>query len=536
MDSRAQDVILCDLCKTDPVQNRCEHCQINLCNNCVVNHLSDSSKNHNVVLYKSQRKFAPRYSKCPKHIDKDCDLYCEQCDSPVCTTCGLFGEHKGHNISDILEKLKSKQQLLQKDLEELETKIYSRYEEMATDLQMEKVELETKYEKMTSAAEQQGEVWQREITTIVNHRKSKIEEMKIEHLAVLEKHTDEITLRMNEIKQVILQIKNILGTNDISLTSSYKSRNDEFNKLPQKVRVTIPKLRTPKINTEKVNEMFGSLSSLSITRAKSLLAVPRLAATIGTGYDRLYSVRCLREQQMWIQGEDKIMKLLNLQGKLLKSIQTKSGEWPQAIAVTQEGNLVYTDCYERTVNIVKNEKIRTMITLQGWRPRDVCSTSFDDLLISMRSDDKKHFKIVRYSGSAEKQTIQFDDQGRPLFSCESVNYISENRNLDICVSDVKSEAVIVVNRSGKLRFRYTGHPSASKQSFYPSGIATDSQSHILIAEYKNYRIHILDQDGQFFRYIDNCHLDRPYGICVDIEDNLFVAEHFTANVKKIQYL
>ncbi|XP_055999031.1 uncharacterized protein LOC130047681 [Ostrea edulis] len=547
----AQEVLLCDLCETVPLQSHCELCNINLCVNCAVKHVSDSSKRHNVVPF-LQRKVTPNYPKCPKHPEKHCELHCEECNIPVCSTCVSSGKHKGHDMSDILEKLSAKTESLQKDLKELETRIYPRYEEMASDVQTEKAELETKYGKLTTIAYQQGEILHQEITAIVNRRKSAIAEMKTKHLDALNKNTDEITQKMAELKQIMSDLKSILKSNDVSLTSTYKSRNSQFRTLPPKVRVTLPSLSPQKINKDQLNEMFGSLSPFSINTehgdtmksaeavssppVKPLLDEPRVTATIDTGYNYLYSVSCLSEDQVWTYGDNDTMKLLNLQSKLLTSIKTKSGNEPDDIAVTRDGDLVYTDYWNNTVNLIKNKKRQTVITLQGWRPRNVCCTAGNDLLVTMISDDRKQYKVVRYSGSTEKQSIQFDDQGRPLYSSNSYyKYLSENKNLDICVADYEASAVVVVNQSGKLRFRYTGHPSNTWQSFNPHGITTDSQSHILTADYKNDRIHILDQDGQFLRYI-HCDLDYPWGLCVDIRDNLFVAEYRTAKVKKIQYL
>ncbi|XP_056007588.1 uncharacterized protein LOC130050834 [Ostrea edulis] len=548
---RAQIILLCDLCKTAHLQSHCERCDINLCQTCVGKHLSDSSIRHKVVPYKYRKSL--NYSKCPDHAGELCKHYCKKCNIPVCSTCVSSSKHEGHDTSDILETLSAKTESLQKDLDELETRIYPRYEEMASDVQTEKAELETNYGELTTIADQQGEILHWEITAIVNQRKSDIQEMKNKHLSTLNKNTEEITQKMAELKQIMSDLKSILKSNDVSLTSTYKSRNSEFTTLPPKVRVTVPSLSPQKINKDQLNEMFGSLSPLSINTehgdtiksaeavssppVKPLLDEPCVTATIDTGYNDLFSVSCLSEDQVWTCGENDTMNLLNLQSKLLTSIQTKSGNQPQDIAVTRDGDLVYTDYRNKTVNLIKNKQIQTVITLQGWYPRYVCSTASDDLLVTMVSDDETQSKVVRYSGSTEKQSIQFDDQGRPLYSSGyyTSKYLSENRNLDICVADLSDSAVVVVNQSGKLRFRYTGHPSNTEQSFSPVGITTDSQSHILTADTDNHRIHILDQDGQFLRYI-HCHLRGPWGLCVDIRDNLFVAECLTAKVKKIQYL
>ena len=266
---------------------------------------------------------------------------------------------------------------------------------------------------------------------------------------------------------------------------------------------------------------------------------PEVLNTIKTGHANLRSVTCFNEEQIWTSGETADIKCFNIQGVLQKTIKTKSGNNPYDIAVDRDGALLYTGSWRtRTVYKVKNDQTEEIITLKGWKPKNLCVTSSDDLLVSMNTDNGTQSKVVRYSGSTVTQTIQFDEESQPLYSGNSlIEYISENRNLDICVADHGAGAVVVVNQAGKLQFRYTGHLSPTKDKpFKPYGITTDSQSRILTADGGNHCIHILDTDGQFLSYIDNCDLEDPWGLCVDSNDSLFVCEYYKGNVKKIRYL
>lgn len=242
------------------------------------------------------------------------------------------------------------------------------------------------------------------------------------------------------------------------------------------------------------------------------------------------------EQEIWASSEVNEIKCFNVKGIFTIAIKTNSGKDPGDIAVTSDGCLLFSDCELKTVNKVVNGQIKEIIILQGWIPSNLCVTSSGDPLVVMCDEAKTEYKVVRYAGSVETQTIQYEKDGKPLYSGDyKIKHITENRNLDICVADRAAGAVVVVNQAGNLRFRYKGHTFKSTVNpFIPRGITTNSQSQILVADFSNICIHILDQDGQFLRYINI--INEPCGLCVDHLDNLFVAEYTTGDVKVIKYL
>ncbi|XP_062585842.1 uncharacterized protein LOC134247505 [Saccostrea cucullata] len=541
----AQDVLRCALCETAVVQMHCDTCLVNLCTTCVGKHMiSDESKDHKVVKYQV-KKSTPLYPECTTHSKEQCTMYCNQCDIPVCDTCIASHQHLGHKFLTILQIQDEKKNKIIKEHTELKETIFPTYQDIASDVQNRISQLEKEYGDLSTAITKHGEDWHREIDKLVKKLKAEVDEMKNTQIQTLQKHMDEINKTMSDIKEEINAFEIAINFNDLSKLFRVKFNVDRYKKLPQKIVPSAPKFMPGKNQEKEFHDTFGALTLSSLTSDEQSYSMkfsppePEIVTTVDTWYDYLYNVACLSDEEIWTSGDENIMKLFSInQGSRLRSITTKSGYPPSNIAVTKSGALIYTDLNVRTVNIVKKKKIEEVIRLRNWRPNGVCSASSGDLLVIMYSDDVTQTKVVRYSGSTKKQTIQFDDKGKPLYSSGGYydRYITENRNLDICVSDHRAKSVVVVNQAGKLRFRYSGHTPALKiKPISPRGITTDSQSHILTADCDNDCVHVIDQDGQFLCYID-CGLRNPWGLCIDTNDNLFVAEWRNKKVKKIIYL
>ena len=354
MDPRrsGQDVVRCTLCKDAVAPMYCEVCHIHLCQECVAKHVADKSNIHKLVLL-TQYLSTP---KCTDHPTKQCELHCKQCDVPICSQCVISKTHKDHDVIDIMENSKLKKEVLRKDLQELEKFIFPEYQEFAAIIKTQKTDQFKNSRKLTTDLKKQEEALHKEINAIIQSKQTEIDVMDSKHKTALDKQEDEINHTITEIKQVIQDLKSLLDTSDVSLVSRYQSRIGEFRQLPPKLKISLPQLKTRKINREDLLKQFGSLTALSIEAeeqgylmpspgaecsppAKPLLDVPLLFTDIpNTGYGYLYNVSCLSDEEIWTSGDKEIM--YNMKGELLKSIQTKSGNMPADIAVTRSGGLV----------------------------------------------------------------------------------------------------------------------------------------------------------------------------------------------------
>lgn len=81
------------------------------------------------------------------------------------------------------------------------------------------------------------------------------------------------------------------------------------------------------------------------------------------------------------------LNLHNLHTRQKRSINTRPGTCLENIPVKKDGDLVYIDYNDCSVNIVKNTHRESVIKLREWIPRGVCSTFSGDLLVVVQSAD-----------------------------------------------------------------------------------------------------------------------------------------------------
>jgi hypothetical protein len=406
------------------------------------------------------------------------------------------------------------------------------------------------FDEMEREKERHRKLWHREVDTIFNKAGSLMKSMKENILAALNVHQSKMRQQIPNMSRTVQLNKDILKSNNVSAATSHQSKLKEYRCMPADVDVKLPSLKTSVVQGEKLRlELEGYKASLTQTTLSGMtekvfhlslqwfLDQAKSIATIPTGVNLLYSVACVGVNEAWVRGNDKTIRRVDVHGSERDTVTTTCLTCPNDITVTRHGELVYSDGPNRTVNIVRHGKINKLITTpRGWQPDKLCCTKSGDILVSMFIFDFSQRKIVRYQGHTVIKEIDKDEDGESIYKGGQYGlYVVENNNGDVCASDTNADTIVVVNMSGRFRFRYDGTPARRKQSFDPRHIVTDSMSQIIVADYNNACLHILDQNGQFLRCVDNCGLDSPHGLSLDSEGRLWVGL-LESVVKVIQYM
>ncbi|XP_062568368.1 uncharacterized protein LOC134230556 [Saccostrea cucullata] len=546
--SWAQEVITCDLCPK-PTQQFCNNCQVSLCVDCVSTHVDKfKSQTHDIVHF-TNRKIQPVFPECKVHSNQRCEAHCQQCHVQVCLKC-IFSSHNGHKIVEIQEIFNVKKSEIEKENQEIESIIIPKYKKKMDNIAGKISTSMAKFNELEREAEKHRQLWHHEVDNIFNKINSMIKSTRENHLTFLKSHQSKFKNLIPDMMQTVTQIKEILKTNKVSDVNNYESKLTEYRDIPADIDVEIPSLKTNAVQGGELSISLGeykaaltqsALSSLTDEvfhlSMRELLDKARVIATIPTEVYPLWGVVCVGTDEAWVSGNNKVIRRVDIHGSVQESITTQCPFCPGAISVTRQGELIYSDYFNKTVNIVRRGRSEVLITPpQGWGPWGLCCTRSGDILVNVNSN--KQNKIICYQGKTMNQEIYKDEHGNTIFKEGYTMLISlaENNNGDICVTDFNADIMVVVDKTGRVRFRYDGTPPRREKSFNPRYIVTDSNSHIIVADYNNACLHILDQDGQFLGCVDNCGLDKPSGLSVDSEGRLWVGLCDSGEIKVIQYM
>ncbi|XP_078330161.1 uncharacterized protein LOC111117609 [Crassostrea virginica] len=551
--SWAQDVITCDLCDK-PTQQFCNSCQVNLCDTCIKKHRDEfKSLIHEIVPF-IERKIQLVFSECREHSGQRCEVNCKKCNKPVCVKCIVSGTHEGHDLEELTETHEKKIQKIKSDTEEIKSNIIPKCQNEDHKVENTISKNKSKINDLEKESKKLRKLWHQEVDNIFDKIDSLSQSLGEQKLNTLQGYHKKIRNLISEINKTVKLNEKLNNSNNLFEVDKYQSKLNEYQDFHEHMDLKFPFLSS---NIEKGKELsieiggyratLKQMSQPSLSTDVSRLTTGirnmdkvRVIATIPITYNPLWGVACVGEAEAWIYGDNETITRIDIHGTLKDTVNTTCQEEPGGISVTRGRELIYSEHVSNSVNIVRDGKSETLITTpRGWTPRRLFCTRSIEILVQVCKGGGCHTKkkIIRYQGKNKKQEISNDEQGNPIFKNGPYSlYMSENNNGDVCVSDPEAVAVVVVDKTGRVRFRYDGTPARREKSFDPRDIVTDALSQIIVTDINNDCLHILDQNGQFLRCVDDCGLEKPLGLSVDSEGRLWVGSWGSEEIKVIEYL
>lgn len=537
--TKGQDAVLCRMCP-NPVEHHCNLCHVDPCTQCIPKHLADNTKRHEVV-ESINRKEGLIFPECKSHEQKLCEMFCNDCSEPTCALC-VTTTHKKHDITDIGKNIENIKQNISNDLTELENTISPKYKNVTADISSADFDqvlsnIQHHEDKICKIVRGIGSQMRDEVS-----KQKQTSEQKNKEIQYLAAETEK------ELNRIMQNNKLVLKSYDAAAIMEYKSVNDKFRDGINKssYRIPCPSFLPGLIEQDQIRYIFGGLQMQEsiVSNKKPALKMrgtPVVSNTIQSPYGRkrseLWRIACEGSNKFWTSGNLNRVSQIDSNGSVLKTIEIEDTVIALSLDIHKDLVFIVNVLADTKVFKFESNKVVTLLNLTNWCASGLCHTMNGNLLVSMRSKDKRQSKVVRYSGVTQIREIQNDTQGKPLFSVgtKAVLHLIENGNGDVCVADCAGLSVVGVDLSGELRFQYKGNVTVFSKytKFKPSKIINDSQQRILINDDSNDIVHIIDSDGNFIRYIE---YPCNGGISVDTDHNLVVGERKTGKIRIIKYL
>nr|XP_022335435.1 uncharacterized protein LOC111132076 [Crassostrea virginica] len=554
---RAQDVLRCDVCseiewEKSPAEVHCSTCHTNVCGPCVAKHMaSNNSKKHDIVLLHSTNAEVD-LPNCPSHSTVKCELFCKQCIVPICLKC-LSSNHNCHPVEEITELCVAIRADIQKNTEKLKTELIPKFEKLAASEEGKAKQLTQAYEIFESSIEDHGKKIHKTVDAVITKYKAKAQLMSQTDAQILQQQREDINRLLSETKQEAAKNELLERSRNVTELLAYKEKP---RNAPILKNIIPPVFNTTVFPDDLIESLiFGDFPNSQVvvaqetpswkTKNNQLVSIDVTCCIHQTQYKQLYRIASTKLLELWTIGSENLIRLINtMNGSIVKSITTPMN----LIDICSNDSENLYVCNDKTI-YKKDSGLnfkRCFSAPDGWSfkalaisrvtiPETDLTDGIPLNLLMVLTEDTRQCKVVCLANSlSPMREFQYDRNGMNLFnSNRSDFYLAENRNGDICVSD--TTVLVVIDERGNFRSRYHGQ-STLRKLFTPRGVTTDHRGNILLADFGNRCIHLLDRNVYFVRYITcDGSLDRIIDVSCDDNGGVLVAERDTVKIKYIRY-
>ncbi|KAK3577231.1 hypothetical protein CHS0354_030509 [Potamilus streckersoni] len=551
---------------------RCLECDVNMCEGCKLKHTeSENERLHHFLEFLNMPpdpKAVPGsrpsmqlsyLSFCTKHNGQRVSMYCKTCNIGICDIC-KGSSHKEHPVEDATEVSKIMRDLLAPFVGTVKEYL-PEFEDYYKKIKQRKGELDSDLCNAIKDIESRSRFLQKEIEKI---SKALITEVKERHKNEVEKidvHLKKVAKSYQSMSSITVSAERIISyaSNDTILETSVKIQK-RFLQLEDE----LPTADQEKIET--VGFVPGGLKALGLSAmfgqcTKGDLNLPKVPIPWGLRVARQFEIRSISgfkckevpetiqaiapisEKEAWVccGWGAKEVHLFSREGQKIKTVGLDIQV--DHMCVTPDGEVLvssYEDKYIKKID--KNHNVVDFsnphlypggMTMNRRKELYVCAV---DSYTTRRTEHSHRvlMKMTQYGFPVD----EIDDDGqKPIFGAPY--RVAENVNRDLVVTDREDNKlrVMLVDMEGRLKDTYIGPKDIKlKQPFNPLGVCCDKHGNILISDWGNHCVHLLDMDSQFVGFILSRKdgLFKPNAIALDTGGNLWVGDG-NATVRVFNY-
>lgn len=181
----------------------CDFCNRRLCEQCREDHQKSlETKNHEIRPYHGGKSWLP-VEKCRYHGDKVTDMFCEECQAPLCAKCAIQ-DHHGHAFVDLETVYSERVALCSAKISEINKYFLPTAQDQKACLKEDASEIETHMESLRSSIKADAECLKRLVDIVMSKKIEEsrgIEKSLIDSLKLQERKYDEYISYLNNLKQ-----------------------------------------------------------------------------------------------------------------------------------------------------------------------------------------------------------------------------------------------------------------------------------------------------------------------------------------------
>lgn len=547
----------CDKCKPETVEaeDRCLECESNYCDTCSNRHIdTDGHRDHHVIkLSKPETKSITQLSHksyCEKHKEEN-KFYCMLCEIPVCKECvAKVSDHKGHKYKSIQEGAKEKREKVNpmiKSMHEYLPCLQDYVKEMVDSKKL----LDGYSQEAITNIKNRCQFLKDQIDKVGNNLIAEVDSHKNGENERIDKHIEVTQHTITSVSSINNSVEEILNLgNDAEVVLMCQRVQNRFKHVDKEIPQS--GLKSCKSTTFHVGaddakcleDMVGYCDNTDIKMP--FLPLPwglRIALQfdvqllfsfkVSEVMDTIHAIAPISDKEAWIccgWGTNQ-MHLFSNKGVKLRT--QKLDIQIDDIHGRPNGE-VYISSYDgkKLVKLDQDLNAKDFVKL-NWYPGGITFTKKNQLLVCavdsyVTTRGQASRRMVIRMNEAGQILDQIEEDGCQEIFCAPYR-LHQNMLGDICVSDREENNVRITTLStqGVVKHYYRG-PSeiALKKPFNPFGVVADKSGNVLVADWSNHAVHLLDLSGQFIGFLlsEKDGIRGPNAMALDKEGHLWVGD------------